>query len=68
MNVFATDHPMVSEASPALLRFQKRLLRGLLIVLLAYPLYLALLGPLWALDGRGTLDFVPDDIERDRGI
>ena len=59
MNVFATDHPMVSEPSPALVHFQRRLLRGFWFVAVGYPLYLLMIGPYWALEGSGALDFIP---------
>jgi hypothetical protein len=64
MNVFTTDHPLMTDASPALLRLQRRMLRGFLAVLLGYPLYLLALGPFWALDGRGDLDFIPNQIRQ----
>jgi len=64
MNVFTTGHPMVTEPSPALLRFQRRLLKGFLGVLLGYPLYLLLLGPFYALDGPGDLDFIPSCVRQ----
>ena len=64
MNVFTTDHPMVTEPSPALLRFQRRLLTGFFAVLFGYPFYLLLLGPYWALDGRGALDFIPSCVRQ----
>jgi hypothetical protein len=32
-------------------------------LLLLYPAYLLLLGPFWALDGRGHLDFVPSSVK-----
>ena len=59
MNVFATDHPLVREPSPALLRFQKWLLRGFLTVLIGYPVYLLCLGPYSAVIGTGRFDFLP---------
>ena len=62
MNVFTTDHPLASEPSPALLRYQRRLLRGCLAVIIAYPIYLLLLGPYWALLGPGRLDFLPQTV------
>ena len=62
MNVFTTDHPMVTEPSAALLRFQRRLLRAFVAVLCGYPLCLLLLGPYWSLEGRGALDFIPSSI------
>ncbi|MGH7953393.1 MAG: hypothetical protein ACREFE_15975 [Limisphaerales bacterium] len=37
----------------------KRIAIGLLLL---YPAYLLLLGPFWALDGRGRLDFVPSSV------
>src|SRR5450759_3762432 len=55
MNVFVTDHSMVSQTS----RSYPRLRRWLFGSLLIYPVWLLLLGPFWALDGRGTLDFLP---------
>ena len=41
---------------------QRRLLRSFLVALIGYPLYLLLLGPYWALDGRGNLEFVPSRV------
>ena len=55
MNVFATDHPLASEPFV----FGKRARRCLLFLLVAYPVYLLLLGPLYALDGHGYLAFAP---------
>ena len=49
---------MVREPSPALLRLQRRLLKGFLLLVVGYPLYLLLLGPFCAL-GEGVFDFVP---------
>ncbi len=63
MNVFTTDHPMVRELSPAVLRLKKRLLKGFLIALLCYPLYLLLLGPLYALNGHGAFNFLPQSLQ-----
>jgi len=60
MNVFTTDHPLTSDASPLFLRLQRRVVKGFFVVLASYPLYLLLLGPLWALDGHGVLDFAPE--------
>jgi hypothetical protein len=62
MNVFATDHPLVREPSPALLRFQKWLLRGFLTFLVGYPLWLLLLGPYSAVIGTGRFDFLPQAV------
>src|SRR5437870_3861598 len=60
MNVFATEHPMVSgQARP-----HPRLRRRLLLCLCVYPAWLLLLGPSWALDGRGAFDFLPWSIRR----
>jgi hypothetical protein len=59
MNVFATDHPLMREPSPALLRFQKRLLRGFLAILIGYPICLLFLGPYSAIIGTGRFDFLP---------
>ncbi len=58
MNVFATDHPLASEP----FRFSKRVRRWLLFSLLAYPVYLLLLGPLHALDGHGFFAFAPQRV------
>jgi hypothetical protein len=55
VNVFETDHPMISKAG----RTFPRQARGAVLVILAYPVWLLLLGPLWALDGRGFIDFIP---------
>ena len=62
MNAFTTDHPMMSGPSPAFLRWQRRLLRASLILLLSFPIYLLLLGPYSALSGTGRLDFLPQQI------
>jgi hypothetical protein len=59
MNVFPTDHPLVSEPSRALLRLPRRLLSGFLAVLVGYPLYLLLVGPDPAWNGTRRLDFLP---------
>ena len=58
MNVFATDHPLASE--PFVLG--KRARARLLVSLGAYPLYLLLLGPFYALDGHGYLAFAPEHV------
>jgi hypothetical protein len=58
MNVFTTDHPMMSEPSAFMRRFQRRLL----LMLAGYFCYVLLLGPFSALDGRGLLGFVPDSV------
>ena len=59
MNPFTTDHPMNSEPSPAARRWEKRLWRGFLIVMIGYHGYLLLLGPLYALNGHGAFNFIP---------
>lgn len=41
-----------------------RLRRWLLVSLLVYPAWLLLLGPFWALDGRGAIDFLPSSVRR----
>jgi hypothetical protein len=56
MNVFTTDHPMTSQPSREFPRLRKWFIR----MVLSYPLYLLLLGPLYALDGRGFLGFLPE--------
>ena len=53
---------MTRDPSPAALRFQKRLLKGFFIVLLSYPICLLLVGPYWALEGRGALNCIPEGI------
>jgi hypothetical protein len=58
MNVFATDHPLNSEP----LSFSKRLRRCSLFSMLAYPVYLLLLGPLYSSDGHGYLAFAPERV------
>jgi hypothetical protein len=60
MNVFTTEHPL--ESKPSYL--SRRAGRLLICSLLAYPVYLLLLGPFWALDGRGALGFVPERIRQ----
>lgn len=58
MNIFTTDHPMMFEA----FRLSRRVRRWLLFSVLAYPTYLLLLGPYYALEGRGYLDFAPEGV------
>jgi hypothetical protein len=58
MNVFTTEHPLASEP----FRLSRRARRWLVFALLIYPVYLLLLGPFWALDGRGVLSFVPERV------
>jgi hypothetical protein len=56
MNVFTADHPMMSEPVP----MSRRAQRWFVFSALVYPAYLLLLGPIWAMDGRGYLDFIPE--------
>lgn len=58
MNVFATDHPLVSEP----FGLGKRGRRCWLFSLLAYTGYLLLLGPFYALDGHGYFAFAPQRV------
>ena len=58
MNIFTTDHPMMSEP----VRMSRRARRWLLFSVLVYPTYLLLLGPIWAVDGRGYLGFIPEHV------
>ncbi|EEF62007.1 hypothetical protein Cflav_PD6282 [Pedosphaera parvula Ellin514] len=58
MNIFTTDHPL----SPEPVRPNPRNRRRLLFLLISYPVYLILVGPFWALDGRHHLDFIPERI------
>jgi hypothetical protein len=58
MNIFTTDHPMMS-VRPLLNRRQRR---WLVLALVVYPAYLILLGPLCALDSRNCLNFVPESV------
>ena len=58
MNVFTTDHALDSEP----LGFSKRVRRFSLFSVLAYPVYLLLLGPLYALDSHGHLAFAPEPV------
>jgi hypothetical protein len=60
MNVFAAEHPMTAER----VRPHPRLRRWLLASLLVYPVWLLLLGPFLALDGRSALDFLPRSARR----
>jgi hypothetical protein len=60
MNVFVTDHPMMSQPRRANPRRRKLAI----FVLLAYPTWLLLLGPFWALDGRGRLDLIPEKVRQ----
>ena len=56
---------MVLDASPALVRIQRKLLKAFLILLFGYPIYLLLIGgPVWALEGRGILNFVPEPVRK----
>ena len=58
MNLFATDHPLSSEP----FRLTKRARRRLLCSLVAYPIYLVLLGPFYALDAHGYFAFAPERV------
>jgi hypothetical protein len=60
MNTFSTEHPMESVA----FRYRVRLRRCVVGCLLVYPAWLLLLGPFWAFDGRGALDFIPSSVRR----
>lgn len=60
MNVFTTDHPMMSEPSA----FARRVQWRLLFTVMGYFLYVLLLGPLCALGEHGGLDFVPESVGR----
>jgi len=60
MNVFTTDHPIVSEP----IRLSRRAWWRLIFSMLVYPTYLLLLGPFWGVDGRGYLDFVPESVRQ----
>jgi len=60
MNVFTTDHPLMSEP----FRFSRRAKRWLFCSVLVYAAYLLLLGPVWAMDGRGRLNFIPEGVRQ----
>ena len=60
MNVFVAEHPIASQRLRRYPHFRRWLLGGLL----AYPAWLLLLGPFWALDGRGAIDFLPSNFRR----
>lgn len=60
MNVFTTEHPMASQSVRTHPRFRWWLLGSLLV----YPVWLVMLGPFWALDGRGAIDFLPLNVRR----
>ena len=60
MNFFSTEHPMES----VLFRYRVQLKRWVVGGLLVYPTWLLLLGPFWALDGRGALDYIPIGVRR----
>ena len=57
MNLFTTDHPLQSEP----VQLSKRTQRRLIVAASIYPAYLFLLGPYWAIEGRGGLDFAPEN-------
>jgi hypothetical protein len=58
MNVFTTDHPLVSEP-PA---WTRRLCKTLFLGTLVFVLDLLLLGPLSALEGRGYSHGIPSPV------
>jgi hypothetical protein len=58
MNIFTTDHPMQGEP----VRLSRKAKRRLVFLLLAYPAYLLLLGPFWALENHHLLDSVPERV------
>jgi len=49
----------VKELSPAFLRIQRRLRKTFVALLIGYPFYLLLLGPYWAIMGKGRFDSLP---------
>jgi hypothetical protein len=60
MNVFVAEHPMTDrETGP-----HPRLRRLFQLGLLVYSTWLLLLGPFWALDGRGMVDFIPWGVQQ----
>jgi hypothetical protein len=60
MNVFVAQHPMTDrETGP-----HPRLRRLFQLGLLVYSTWLLLLGPFWALDGRGMVDFIPWGVQQ----
>jgi hypothetical protein len=61
MNVFVADHPMTTQPPS---RFIRRLWRWFLIGAIGYPVYLLLLGPYWAIEGRGNLNFIPNSVRQ----
>ena len=60
MNIFTTDHPLAQKP----FRLSQRARRWLICSVAAYPVYLLLLGPFWALDGRGALNFIPEGVRQ----
>ncbi len=60
MNPFCTDHPMTLLESS---RLTRRVQRCSLTLIGAYSVYILLLGPLFALDGQGYLQFVPEPVK-----
>ena len=53
---------MMRPPSAVFLRWQRRLLRASLVLLIGYPVYLLLLGPYSALNGTDRLNFLPQQI------
>ena len=60
MNPFTTDHPMMTEPSV----FARRVQRRLLFAVIWYFVYIILLGPYFALEGNGYLNWVPESAGR----
>jgi hypothetical protein len=56
MNVFITDHPMVQQHRRDLSWIWRLVWKSAVV----YVLYLILFGPIYALMGRGWLDFLPE--------
>lgn len=50
---------MDADPSPATRKLQRRVWRAFLILVIGYPVYLLLLGPLYALNGHGYFNFIP---------
>jgi hypothetical protein len=61
VNVFAIDHPLSTPPPP---QFVRRLRRWFRIGAIIYPVYLLLLGPYWTIEGRGSLNFIPNSMRQ----
>lgn len=58
MNLFEAEHPLANER-PSRHRKKRHFLKRFAVVLVIYLVYLLCLGPLYALNDRGSFEYIP---------